>query len=47
MRTMRCQTCKGIIQFADGEWRHLGDTKCAAVVVEWPDRPLVEDDEAA
>ncbi len=47
METMRCKTCKGAVSFDGGEWRHRADTKCVAVVVEWPDRPLAGDDEAA
>lgn len=44
---MRCNTCQGAVRFRDGEWVHAVAAKCAAVVVEWPDRPLVDEDEAA
>lgn len=44
---MRCETCEGDVQFSEGEWRHQADTRCVAVVVQWPDHPPVEDDEAA
>lgn len=44
---MRCKTCKGAVKFYEGEWAHLADTKCVAVVVEWPEHAIADEDEAA
>ena len=41
---MRCRTCRGDVLFKEGKWKHLRNTKCAAVVVEWP-KPLLGDED--
>jgi hypothetical protein len=41
---MRCKTCRGDVRFIQGAWRHLKNTKCGPVVVDWPS-PLIRDDD--